>query len=137
MDKTLSTLEAMVMHLNWGQIFSLPNETHQHMVTALQCPEHYAKRVEDVREMPKVPVQCVSCNAAVIFTVNDLVLGSKPHNYPLFMTSYIKEQRVNRILVDGGLATSIMLKSMMYDLAIIVEELSKSQMMIQRFNLEG
>jgi len=35
-DKTLTTLEAMLVCLSWGQILSLPNETCQHMPTALK-----------------------------------------------------------------------------------------------------
>jgi len=38
-DKTLAAPKAIPMHLNWGQIFSLPDETRQHMVAALQCLE--------------------------------------------------------------------------------------------------
>jgi len=53
------------------------------------------------------------------------------------VTGYIKEQKVRRILVDGGSAINIMPKSTMNDLGITAEELSKSQTMIQGFNLEG
>ena len=45
-DKIVTALEAMAICLNWGHIFSLPNETHEHMVIALQYPEIYAKRVK-------------------------------------------------------------------------------------------
>jgi len=34
MDKTVAAVEAMPICLNWGQIFSFPNETGQHMVIA-------------------------------------------------------------------------------------------------------
>ena len=71
------------------------------------------------------------------FFDNDLVLGSKPHNRPSFVTSYIKEQRVERILVDGGSAINIMPKSTMNDLEITVVDLSKSRMVIQGFSLES
>jgi len=83
------------------------------------------------------PVQCASCNTVVTFTDDDLLLGSKPHNRPLFVTGYIREQKIRRILVDGGLAVNIMPKSTMNDLGITVEELSKSRTMIQGFNLKG
>jgi len=42
-DKTMTALEAMPICLNWGHIFSLPNETRQHMVVTLQHPKIYAK----------------------------------------------------------------------------------------------
>jgi len=40
-------------------------------------------------------------------------------------------------MVDGGSAINIMPKSTMNKLGITIEELSKSRMMIQGFNLEG
>jgi len=49
----------------------------------------------------------------------------------------VKEQKVYRILVDEGSAVNIIEKSTMQDLGIIMEELSKSQTMIQGFNLKG
>jgi len=52
---------------------------------------------------------------AVTFTNDDLLLGSDPHNRSLFMVGYIREQKVNRILMDGGSATNIMPKSTMHD----------------------
>jgi len=64
------------------------------------------------------------------------LLGSKPHNCPLFVTGYIREHKVRCILVDGGSAVNIMPKSKMNDLGITMKELSKSQTMIQGFNLE-
>ena len=53
------------------------------------------------------------------------------------MAGYIKEQKVDRILVDGGSVVNIMPKSTMHGLGITIVEVSKSQTMIQGFNLEG
>ena len=53
------------------------------------------------------------------------------------MTGDIKEQKLDGIVVDGGPAINIMPKSIMHDLGIIIEELSKSQIMIQGYNLKG
>jgi len=55
----------------------------------------------------------------------------------MFVDGNIKDQKVDRILVDGGSAVNIMQKSTMQDLGIPIKELSKSQTMIQGFNLEG
>ena len=70
-----------------------------------------------------------ACNITITFIDDDLV-GSKPHNHPLFVTGYIREQKVKRILVDRGSAVNIMPKSTMNYLEIAVEELSKSRMVI-------
>jgi len=55
----------------------------------------------------------------------------------LFVTGYIREQKVKRILVDGGSAVNIMPKSTMQDLGITVDDLSKSRMVIQGFSLDS
>jgi len=44
---------------------------------------------------------------------------------------------VKPILMDGVSTVNIMLKSTMNDLGITIEELSKSRMMTQGFNIEG
>ncbi|KAL0284952.1 UNVERIFIED_CONTAM: hypothetical protein Sangu_2800100 [Sesamum angustifolium] len=44
------------------------------------------------------------CMSTVTFTDEDLFLGSKPHNRPMFVAGYAREQKVNRILIDGGSA---------------------------------
>jgi len=93
------------------------------MVISLQHPEIYAEKVKGVVEMSKTPVQCASCNTAVTFIDDDLLLGSKPHNRPLFMAAYIKEQKVDYILIDGGSTVNIMRKSTMHNLGITMEEL--------------
>ena len=111
--------------MGWGQIFYLPDEMCQHVVAALQHPEFYADEVKDVGALTKGFVQCFSCNTAVTFTDDDLLLGSKLHNHPLFVTGYIWEQKVRRIPVDGGSAINIMPKSTMNDLGVTVEELYK------------
>jgi len=107
------------------------------MVAVLQHLEVYTERVKGVIEMSETPIQCAPYNTTVTFTDDDLLLGSKPHNRPLFMTSSIKEQKVDRILINGGSAVNIMPKFTLHDLGITVEELSKSRVMIQGFNLEG
>ena len=77
---------------------------------------------------------CASCCAAITFTDEDLQLGSKLHNRPLFVSGFIREQKVNRILIDGGSVGNIMPKFAMKQLDIIIDELSSSHLIIQGFN---
>ena len=44
-NKTVAAFKAMLMRLNWGQIFILSDETRQHMVTAIKHPELIANKV--------------------------------------------------------------------------------------------
>jgi len=99
------------------------------MVVTLQHPEIYTDGVKGVVKMLKTIVQCASYNTIVTFIDNDLLLGSKPHNRPLFVTGYVKEEKVDLILVDIGSTINIMQKSMVHDLGITIEELLKTWMM--------
>uniref|UniRef100_A0A803MDQ3 Uncharacterized protein n=1 Tax=Chenopodium quinoa TaxID=63459 RepID=A0A803MDQ3_CHEQI len=69
--------------------------------------------------------------ASLAFTDENLMLGSKPHNRPIFVCGYIRKQKVNRILIDGGSAVNIMPKYTMRKLGITDDELSQSRLMIQ------
>ncbi|CAL8168343.1 unnamed protein product [Prunus armeniaca] len=79
---------------------------------------------------------CATC-ASITFTDEDLLLGSKPHNRPFFMSGYVREQKLSRMLVDGGSAVNVMPKSTMMKLGITMDELSRSRLMIPGFNQGG
>ncbi|KAL0349907.1 UNVERIFIED_CONTAM: hypothetical protein Sradi_4139900 [Sesamum radiatum] len=71
------------------------------------------------------------CMSTITFTDEDLLLGSKPHNRPLFVAGYVREQKVNRILIDGGSAVNILPLRILKELEIPIDELSNSRLMIQ------
>ncbi|KAL0457948.1 UNVERIFIED_CONTAM: hypothetical protein Slati_0422000 [Sesamum latifolium] len=77
------------------------------------------------------------CMSTITFTDEDLLLGSKPHNHPLFIAEYIREQKVNRILIDRGSAVNILPLRILKELGIPIDEFSNSQLMISGFNQEG
>ncbi|PIN05644.1 hypothetical protein CDL12_21814 [Handroanthus impetiginosus] len=79
----------------------------------------------------------VPCCATITFSDEDLLLGSKPHNRPLFVSGFMREQKVNRILIDGESAVNIMPKSTMKKLGIPAEDLLPSRLTIQGFNQDG
>ncbi|KAM1626347.1 hypothetical protein TB2_014417 [Malus domestica] len=69
------------------------------------------------------PHECATCCAiedAIHFTDENLLLGSKPHNRPIFVFGYVREHKVNRMLVDDGSAINIMPKSTMTTIGIKV-----------------
>lgn len=103
----------------------------EQVAAAMRHAKSYADKVKEVKEHAKLPTQSSTCNTVVSFRDDDLLLGPKPHNRLLFVIGYIRGRKVKRILVYGGSAVNIMPKSVMNDLGITVEELSKSQMVIQ------
>jgi len=94
-DKTLTVLEALPTCIDWTLIFNFPKDVRQHVVVAFQHQKLYADKVKDVGPLMKGISQYAAYNIAITFTDDDLLLGSKPHNHPLFVTSYIKEHKVS------------------------------------------
>ncbi|KAL0302096.1 UNVERIFIED_CONTAM: hypothetical protein Sangu_2501200 [Sesamum angustifolium] len=68
------------------------------------------------------------CMSTITFTDDDLLLGSKPHNRPLFVAGYVREQKVNRILIDGGSTVNILPLRILKELEIPIDELSNSRL---------
>ncbi|KAL0289541.1 UNVERIFIED_CONTAM: hypothetical protein Sradi_7070600 [Sesamum radiatum] len=79
----------------------------------------------------------IECMSKIIFTDEALLLGSKPHNRPLFMAGYAREEKVNRILINGDSAINILPLRILKELAIPMDELSDSHPMIQGCNQGG
>jgi len=50
-----------------------------------------AHRVKDAGSSMKDVAQYAACNMTITFFDNDLLLGFKPYNRPLFVTGYIRE----------------------------------------------
>jgi hypothetical protein len=73
------------------------------------------------------------CNMKISFNDEDLLVGSKLHNHPLFIKRYVDEKIMNCILVDDGLIVNIL----PYKTMIPINELSLSYLMIQSFNKGG
>ncbi|KAL0309077.1 UNVERIFIED_CONTAM: hypothetical protein Sradi_5850000 [Sesamum radiatum] len=75
--------------------------------------------------------------STITFTDEDLLLVSKPHNRPLFVAEYVREQNVNIILINGGSIVTILPLRILKELEILIDELSNSRLMIQGFNQGG
>ncbi|XP_074290338.1 uncharacterized protein LOC141617067 [Silene latifolia] len=136
-NEVVKALNALPVNIGWRQIFHLPKEKRQIILQGLDKPELYAGKMKDVGELAEPSTQCVSCNAALTFSDEDLLLGSKPHNRPLYVSGYIRGKKFNRILIDGGSGVNLMPKATTKELGITVDELSSSRTVIHGFNLNG
>ncbi|XP_012838511.1 PREDICTED: uncharacterized protein LOC105959033 [Erythranthe guttata] len=104
---------------------SYGSSVHKHVTLKEFFPkEFFMQKVERayVNSDERDHQHYIPCCAAMTFTDDDLLLGSKPHNRPL---------------VDGGSAVNILPKSTMRQLGIATEDLSRSRLTIQGFNQEG
>ncbi|XP_070052704.1 uncharacterized protein [Nicotiana tomentosiformis] len=84
-----------------------------------------------------IPQEVNACEEKVTFTNDDLLLGDTPHNHPLYLVGYMLDERVNRILVDGGSSMNILPIRTVKELSIPMNEVSESCVMIQGFNQGG
>ncbi|XP_070041508.1 uncharacterized protein [Nicotiana tomentosiformis] len=84
-----------------------------------------------------IPQEVNACEEKFTFTNDDLLLGDTLHNRPLYSIGYMRDERVNRILVDGASSVNILSICTVKELGIPMYELSESHVMIQGFNKEG
>ena len=93
-DKVLTVLEFLPERMSWKHIFHLSEEMREQVTVSLHHAKLYVDKAKAVKEPAKLPTEYATCNTAVSFTNEDLLLGSKPHNRPLFVTGYIRGQKV-------------------------------------------
>ncbi|KAA0038070.1 uncharacterized protein E5676_scaffold237G001190 [Cucumis melo var. makuwa] len=113
---------------NVDDLLSLPQETKTDLINAL------LNSVASSSSTPIATYESLPYYMSINFSDDDLLLGSKLHNRPLYVSGYFREQRVDRILIDNGSGINVMLKSTMRQLGILMEEFSNSKLVIQSFN---
>ena len=105
---------------NVDDLLSLPQETKTILINAL------LNSGASSLSAPTVTYESTPYCMSIDFSYEDLLLGSKLHNRPLYVSGYVREQRVDRILINNGSAVNIMSKSTMKQLGILMDELSNS-----------
>ena len=104
------------------------------MIQVLKNPTLYATKIKRTKRLGDESHSCAKCCATITFIDEDLQLGSKPYNQPLFVIEYIWKENITRILIDRGSIINIMPKAKMKRLGIAMKELTQSRLMIQGFN---
>ncbi|KAG9450485.1 hypothetical protein H6P81_010450 [Aristolochia fimbriata] len=101
----------------------------------------YRKEEEDALSPPQCAkaeqALAVTCPPCITFREEDAQLGSKNHNRPLFVSGYVRDHKINRILVDCGSAVNILPIRTMKNIGLSAGDLSPSSLLIQGFNQEG
>ena len=108
-SETLSSLEELqsrVDEVEPSESFTSPKEVH---TQALEKPEMCTPSTNTLQQTQ----ECYVCSPDLTFTDEDLLLGSKPHNRPLYVSSYALEQKIDCILIDGGSAINTLPKMTM------------------------
>lgn len=73
----------------------------------------------------------------VVFSEEDLMLGSSEHNHPLYVTTESDDTFINRILIDPGSSMNLMSLQVLKRLSLDVQYLGREKLMVHRFNENG
>ncbi|KAM2767172.1 hypothetical protein COP1_023000 [Malus domestica] len=133
-EKTLTLEKGLPTHFSIEEALRLPKKMRRALAAVLESPNDHEVQESKNEGLKLRPHECATCctiENAIHFTDEDLLLGSKPHNRPLFVSGYVREHKVNRMLMDGGSAINIMPKSTMTIIGIKADELSLSRLLIQ------
>ncbi|KAM2942227.1 hypothetical protein COP2_031374 [Malus domestica] len=136
-ENTLTPEEGLPIHFSIEEALQLPKKIRRALAAVLASPNDRGVQESKNERLRLQPHECATCCAAeetIHFMDEDLLLGSKPHNRPLFVSGYVRDHKVIHMLVDGGSAINIMPKSTMTTIGIKVDELSLSHLLIQGFN---
>ena len=136
-EGVVSSLQHLPLLFSSHEMLQLPNEMRNALIQVLKNPTLYATKIKEGKMLEDESHNYAKYCATISFTDEDLQLGSKPHNQPMFVTGYIREQNITRILIDGGSVVNIMPKTTMKRHRIATKELTQSCLMIQGFNLGG
>ncbi|KAM1535826.1 hypothetical protein ACFX1Z_014790 [Malus domestica] len=139
-ENTLTPEEGLPIHFSIEEALQLPKKIRRALATVLASPDDHEVQESKNKGLRPRPHECAICCATddtIHFADEDLLLGSKPHNRPLFVSGYVREHKVSFMLVDGGSSINIMPKSTMTAIGIKVDELSLSRLLIQGFNQGG
>ena len=125
-NETLSSLEELQSQVDEVEPSQSSTSPKKVLTQPLEKPEMYSPSTNTLQQTQ----ECYACSPDLTFTNEDLLLGFKPHNRPLYVSGYAREQKINRILINGGSAVNILPKMTMRRLGLTMEELSHSHLVI-------
>ena len=129
-EGVVASLQHVPSPFSSHEMLQLPNEMRNALIQVLKNPTLYATKINEAKRLENESHNYAKCCVAITFIDNDLQLGSKPYNRPLFVIGYIREQNITRSLIDEGSAVNIMPKETMKRLKIATKELTQSCLMI-------
>ena len=92
---SLKELQSQVDKVEPSQSSTSPKKV---LTQALEKPEVYTPHTNTLQ----LTQGCYACFPDSTFIDEDLLLGSNPHNHPLYASGYACEQKIECILIDRG-----------------------------------
>ncbi|KAL4194810.1 hypothetical protein AMTRI_Chr05g61390 [Amborella trichopoda] len=103
------------------------------LVQALSNPEVYETEVEPIEVDPAILGGCL----ANTFSEDDLQLGGKFHNRPLFVNGELHACPINRIMLDGRSVVNLIPRRILTRLELGYDDLTPTHITVQGFNQSG
>ncbi|KAA0035686.1 uncharacterized protein E6C27_scaffold285G003870 [Cucumis melo var. makuwa] len=113
---------------NVDGMLSLPQETKAILINAL------LNSGASSSSAPTATYKSTPYCMFIDFSDEDLLFRYKLHNRSLYVSGYVREWRVDWILIDNGSTVNIMSKLTMRQLGILMDKLSNMKLIIQGFN---
>ncbi|XP_031098665.1 uncharacterized protein LOC116002606 [Ipomoea triloba] len=129
---TLAQYRPKVFHQHGTDILGASLNTKEKHVEVGECSFPMVEGSDEIQVH-----KATSFTTEITFKDEDLLLGGTPHNRPLFVEGYAREQKIKRILIDQGSSVNILSRRAVKELGISIDELSQSRLMIQGFNQGG
>ncbi|KAK2978404.1 hypothetical protein RJ640_027467 [Escallonia rubra] len=85
-ESMLTFLRGLPLRFTLQEMFDLPQSAHEVLRRVLEEPKKYSSAIREIDDLKTTTATCTSCCASITFTDEDLQLGPKPHNRPLFVS---------------------------------------------------
>ncbi|KAL4191052.1 hypothetical protein AMTRI_Chr07g27700 [Amborella trichopoda] len=100
------------------------------LIQALSDPEVYETKVEPIEVDPTILLGFMP----ITFAEDDLQLGEKFHNRPLFVAGELNACPINRITLDGGSVVNLIPRRILTRLGLGSKDLTPTLVTVQGFN---
>ncbi|KAG9453382.1 hypothetical protein H6P81_006286 [Aristolochia fimbriata] len=131
LDLDIRSRQALIRILDRPEELKTELETllmRKHDLPKVGLTPLYRKEEEDALSSPQLAKSdqtfAVSCPPCITFREEDAQLGTKNHNRPLFISGYIRDHKINRILVDCRSAVNILPIRTMKNIGLSAGDLS-------------
>ncbi|XP_020530455.1 uncharacterized protein LOC110008274 [Amborella trichopoda] len=111
----------------------LSKDYRMDLVQALSNLEVYETEAVAIKVDPLILSGCMT----ITFSEDDLQLGEKFHNRPLFITGVLHTCPISQIMLDGGSAVNLILRRILTHLGLGSEDLTPTHITVQGFNQSG
>ena len=133
----LAHLRCIPTLLSVYNALQLSEELRRALILALLSPYVFKTEIDHIEGQPLSDKICASCLACITFSDEDLQLGKKFHNRPLYVKGTIGDAWVSRILLDYGSAVNLLPYKTLKAMGMKSRQLSPSNLTIQGFNQVG